>query len=408
MKYSSTNVTELQALVEAVNATVPHGGGDCAELGMTGILNALSLSSPDSNVIVLTDAAAKDVNRTDEVIQTAKKLRNAIHFFLSDQFCENDTEYIEVANATNGIVVNTITDFEAFAQFADAAVGFEFISTLPATNGPLGKRQTTNEVCIQFVANIFTVDINLLLMAPGNVFDITIPNGELMSLNVSGAIGTFSDSTPQPGQYEVCSDMGNFEYALSAPTALDFFVEYLENETYSTTPPPAGMVDTLYTTYHYVLLGSYVTVVVVTSRLADISMNMTISLSLIDADSGVKISTVPLILCGDFLSGSVMIPNITFQYQLRGTDIRGFGFEHKSNRLVVPTTFDDERSIIQLDCPVPSTSPPSSPSSTTLPSSTPSTTPSPPTHGGGAVTNFIKSTSTITSIIIAIAVIMIM
>lgn len=61
-----------------------------------------------------------------------------------------------------------------------------------------------------------------------------------MSLNISSLIGSYSVDTPQPGQYEVCSDMGDFNYALSTPTTLDFFVEYLEEEAYSTQPPPEG------------------------------------------------------------------------------------------------------------------------------------------------------------------------
>ena len=241
MKYSSTNLTELQDLIRAVNATNATGGGDCAELGMTGILNALSLSNVDSNVIVLTDAAAKDINLTDEVIETAKNLRNAIHFFISTPFCQNVTEYIAVANATNGIVVNTITDFTAFAQFADRAAIFELDST-SADAPPTGrKKKQVDETCIQFVTNVFTVTINLLIRAPRHILNITTPSGEVASLNISGSIGSYSNDIPQPGWYEVCSDMGDFEYALSTPTALDFFVEYLESEAYSTQPPTDGI-----------------------------------------------------------------------------------------------------------------------------------------------------------------------
>ena len=246
MKYSSTNLTELQDLIRAVNETNATGGGDCAELGMTGILNALSLSNTDSNVIVLTDAAAKDSNLTDEVIERATKLRNAIHFFISPPICENVTEYIAVANATNGIVVNTITDFEAFAQFADSAAIFELDSTSADAPLPGRKKKQADEICIQFVANIFTVTINLLVKAPGNILNITTPSGEVESLNISGSIGSYSNNAPQPGWYEVCSDMGDFEYALSAPTALDFFVEYLENEAYSIQPPSDGIKSQCY------------------------------------------------------------------------------------------------------------------------------------------------------------------
>ena len=249
MRYSSTDVAELEALETAVNALTAGGGGDCPELGMIGILNGLSLSRKRSNVIVLTDAEPKDIGRKDEVIQMANQLENAVHFFLSNDGggCGDLTAYIEVANATGGVVVNSITDFEVFAQFADAARTFSFIPT-----GTTRKRQV-DKVCIRFNATIFTESVELVVLAPGHTINITKPSGGVTSLIIFSSIGRFSDNTPQPGQYEVCSDMGNFEYALSTPTALDFFVEYLENETYSTEPPPDGM--------GYIIASTYITVV---------------------------------------------------------------------------------------------------------------------------------------------------
>jgi len=84
----------------------------CPELGMTGTLSALNLANPDSNVIVLTNASPKDVNDTQKVINGANKLRNSIHFFLSRSAgCGDFSPYLEVVNATFGIVVNRIDDF---------------------------------------------------------------------------------------------------------------------------------------------------------------------------------------------------------------------------------------------------------------------------------------------------------
>ena len=110
-------------------------------------------------------------------------------------------------------------------------------------------------------------------------------------------------------------------------------------------------------------------VTVVTSRLSDISMEMPISLSVIDADTGDEISNVPLIQCGGYLTGSVTIPDTIFQYQLRGTDVHGLAFQHTSNHLINSTSVD-ERSVIQLDCP---TTPPTRP------------------PGGGAATIFMSA-----------------
>jgi len=234
MKYNSENLTELMALEAAVDALVADGGGDCPELGMNGTLNALSLSNPDSNVIILTDAEPKDINLTSTVIETAKRLRNSIHLFLSDPSCGDTDPYVAVVNETNGIVVNSITDFEAFADFADAAMTFEF----DITTG--GRKRQVDESCLRFVVSALTEDIRILFKARDHTLNITTPDGEVTSLYINGTIGVYYDEQPQLGHYLVCSDSGEFEYALSAPTVLDLFVEYLDDETSSTQPPSEG------------------------------------------------------------------------------------------------------------------------------------------------------------------------
>ena len=235
MKYSSTNLTELMALEAAVEALIADGGGDCAELGMTGTLNALGLSNPESNVIILTDAEPKDSNLTRMVIDTAKQLRNSVHLFLSDPSCGDTDPYIEVANETNGIIVYSIVDFEAFADFADAALTFQFDST----SG--GAKRQVDENCLRFVVSAFTEEVRIFFMARNRTLNITDPDGNVTSLHINGSIGVYYNEQPQLGYYQVCSDRGGFEYALSAPTVLDMFVEYLDNESSSTQPPPAGI-----------------------------------------------------------------------------------------------------------------------------------------------------------------------
>ena len=118
-------------------------------------------------------------------------------------------------------------------------------------------------------------------------------------------------------------------------------------------------------------------------------MEMPISLGVIDTDTGDEISNTPLMQCGGFLTGSVTIPDTIFQYQLRGADVHGFAFEHTSNYLVNSTSADD-RTVIQLDCPVASSS--ISPSTTSLrPTTSPSASPRPHPPGGAAAANFIPA-----------------
>ena len=116
-KYSTTSPTALAQLSAAVNAISAHGGGDCPELGMTGILNGLSLSSQGGSIIVLTDASAKDDYRTDEVIQAAFELGACVNFIFSRTGCGTSfSNYRRVSQATKGSDFNDLISFNTLAN----------------------------------------------------------------------------------------------------------------------------------------------------------------------------------------------------------------------------------------------------------------------------------------------------
>ena len=219
-RYAANKLSELTALEQAVNALRAHGGGDCPELGMTGILNALSLAAPDSNVIVLTDASPKDASKQAEVIDKATQLRNSIHFFLSRTGCGNFTPYIEVANATFGIVVKQIDDFEAFVEFAGKVGRF----SLDLLNYSRRRRQVS-ENCMNFTTSIFTTAINILFSSVTSPITVTTPSGVVSTLSSNGSIVAYSNDDPESGEYHVCS-RNTFKHIVSLSLSLDFFVEY--------------------------------------------------------------------------------------------------------------------------------------------------------------------------------------
>ena len=239
-RYASNNLNELSELEQAVNALRAHDGGDCPELGMTGILNALSLANPVSNVIVLTDASPKDENRTEEVTREAFNKENSIHFFLSRAGCGNFTPYLDVARETHGVVVNQIDEFEAFAKFADEVRRF--------TTGLLGgssdnKKRQAPENCEDFTASVFTKSIDILFssVTSGSVITVTTPAGLVDRIEPTGSIATYGKRNPPPGVYKLCSASATtFEYSLSMTSDLDFFVEYDVNVSRTSLPTPGN------------------------------------------------------------------------------------------------------------------------------------------------------------------------
>jgi len=233
MIYRSNNLTQLQALEQAVDALSANGGGDCPELGMVGILNALSLANPDSNVIVLTDAPAKDANRQNEVIAEAMRLRNTIHLFLASGGCDTGTNYAAyraVANATRGFVVNSINDFESFTSFIDAANG----------NVNIGRRRKRQTNCVSFFASLFTESVVILFRfaGDGNSITITAPSGTVETVSTMGTLLTYTNNNLETGEYMACSTT-SFDHTISTTVSLDFFVEYRSNRS-RVSQPSAG------------------------------------------------------------------------------------------------------------------------------------------------------------------------
>lgn len=236
-KYAANNIYALEALGQAVNALRAHDGGDCSELGMTGILNALSLASLDSNVVVLTDASPKDVEKLDEVITKAIQLRNSIHFLLSRDSCGNFAPYLNVSKETYGVVVHQIDEFEAFVKFADKVGQFK---TVRSDDGGMEKRQTS-ESCADIITSVFTksIDVFFSSISTGSMITVTNPLGRVENVPLKGSTATYS-KVPVAGTYKVCSS-GTFEYSFSTPSNLDFFVEYVDTDISSASLPVPGM-----------------------------------------------------------------------------------------------------------------------------------------------------------------------
>ena len=318
-KYAANNLTELAELKQAVNALRATGGGDCPELGMTGILNALSLANPVSNVIVLTDASPKDENKKEEVISEATQKENSIHFFLSRDGCGNFTPYLDVARKTDGIVVNRIDDFEAFVEFADKVRRF-------TTDSGKRKRQTLED-CVDFTASVFTKSIDILFSfsSTKSVVNVTNPVGSTERIEAKGTIATYSQEDPLAGEYKICSTTP-FEYSLSTTSDLDFFIEYHVNTSTTSLPIP-GMLSSCFTTFLYsniILIGTPVNVLISSSKINEISTEG-IHLNLLLRDG--IVSSNALIHCGTLLSGVIVVPNEPFRYQLKGFDSEGNAFE---------------------------------------------------------------------------------
>jgi von Willebrand factor A domain-containing protein 7 len=92
------------ALLAAVNALSPDGGGDCPELSQGGLLSALSATSSRSKLYLFTDASAKDAALAGNVTATANAKKTTINYVVTGSCSPIDPVYFRVAQETGGQV----------------------------------------------------------------------------------------------------------------------------------------------------------------------------------------------------------------------------------------------------------------------------------------------------------------
>lgn len=97
-----------------LNEIIPHDGGDCPELAMEGIINALKVSKPNSIAFLFSDADAKDYERVNEVIDLVQQKQTIVNFLTTDD-CQSwwglpiqRQVFLDIAQFSGGTVFDMI------------------------------------------------------------------------------------------------------------------------------------------------------------------------------------------------------------------------------------------------------------------------------------------------------------
>lgn len=94
-------------LLSKLNATSITGGGDCPELALEGLENALKHALPNSIAYVFSDASAKDFDLRDSVINEIQKKQVKVNFLLTGKCSDGDMRvYGDISRASGGTVFN--------------------------------------------------------------------------------------------------------------------------------------------------------------------------------------------------------------------------------------------------------------------------------------------------------------
>ena len=219
-----------QRFLSVVDGLITYGGGDCPELAMQGILNALELVDWFSAIFVFTDAPALDEHRKQEVIEAARSKKTTISFF-DKQNCGPTAEhavYQEIANALNGHVVRSMSRetslidmIRVLTNSTSSGIGDTASSSVSKRSVGATTRVTvpidTTVVEMKIVASTFSVD------AISMTVDGPFVNGSAYT-STSRSFAIFLLKNPPPGNYNVSIKPADSKYTVYLESAL--YVEY--------------------------------------------------------------------------------------------------------------------------------------------------------------------------------------
>lgn len=218
---SVTNISSFEAIMDGLTAS---GGGDCPELSLTGILNAIDAVDEDAQVFMFTDAAAKDADLAEDVTTAALAKQVNVNIFKFDSSCddglekrvdhESDVIYGEVAAGTGGTyhslprdqvnsisgLLDTLTTSETsyilkIADSLDTIPGGTRSYTFPVdslmTQLAISLRGSSATVTYTHPGSIPAADITTVTLTDGSFVTIKPPTAGTWTITVKGS-GSFT------------------------------------------------------------------------------------------------------------------------------------------------------------------------------------------------------------------------
>ncbi|KAL5505263.1 hypothetical protein EMCRGX_G006667 [Ephydatia muelleri] len=316
---------ELKNLYSVVSNLTADSGGDEPEYCMGGILEAMRASrtinvsgnsyninfySEASQMIVITDATAKDASLLSNVMNKVSSTGVKVHFILASESVSSYSPYQSIAKISGGLVLNRST-FEISKVIQTlASFAIQLTGVTPVIIATLIRNKSSVENCYTFGVSLFTSQISALFMQ--NLL-LTYPNGT--TTQIPGP-NTFTVNSPDAGRWAVCS-AGQVYY--STQTVVHFAVTFLDSK-FSISEK---------------LLSACTKGMVAVNILEDnakyISPNAWLGLDLLNPDN-VSLTTVSLVNCSGTYLGNVTYPEgIVTSLRLRGRDYLGYEFQYQRN-----------------------------------------------------------------------------
>lgn len=215
------------ALLSAVNALFPSGGGDCPELSQAGLLSAISASSSGAKLYLFTDASAKDSALAGNVAAAANAKKISINYVVTGSCSPIDPAYIRVAQETGGQLL----------FIARSEVGQIFHLIEPSLSGDLRPLLTLNDR-FAGTANSYSVPVDgtvrrvMFSLSADSLSSLTLrrPDGDVVLPGDPGVVYTplstariYTVEAPDPGAWTItASGTGALSLSVFGNSPIDF------------------------------------------------------------------------------------------------------------------------------------------------------------------------------------------
>lgn len=217
----------------AINSLGASGGGDCPELAQSGLIKALNAIDDSGELILITDASAKDDYLAGQVRALAQEKGVQITTFATGSCSPIDPEYYRTASDTGGqvFVINPseVDNLTALVDFIVRPDAVDVVSISDTLSGTTKYFSVPVDSTLSRVTFSVSGTSSVALKRPdGTYVQPSDPN--VSSVFVSGG-RVYSITDPAPGTWEVTvNGFGNLSLRVAGESSIIFsdfnFVEY--------------------------------------------------------------------------------------------------------------------------------------------------------------------------------------
>ncbi|KAH8794253.1 hypothetical protein F5882DRAFT_288952, partial [Hyaloscypha sp. PMI_1271] len=223
--------TDFDTFKIDIGTLFASGGGDCPELALTGMLDAMNVMDGPADLFVMTDAAAKDFGLSSQVIDIAVEKRINLHIFKFDSGCDDglaskrdlsrrvdsasNRVYSLLAAATGGSYhslptseTGSISTLLDSLTLSESVTIFKVVDTASSAKTLSYKLPIDSEMT-EFSLSIKGAGIDFQITKPdGSVFDVasagatltTVSDGKFLNVK-NPAIGTWTVTLSGAGDF---------------------------------------------------------------------------------------------------------------------------------------------------------------------------------------------------------------